>query len=282
MTVAHSVFRKGYADCSIGQIFYRKIVESAWNDRPIITLLHWTPLSSRMFRHLAPKLAERGIDVLMFDLPGYGRSDPRPTDWSMEAYGNVIGEALKALGIEKTHLLGGHNGASVALETALSAPELVDCVILDGCPILTDELKEAFRQMENTNAPTIKEDGAHKLLPFMAAEGLWREYVPDFSASDENLPMLYETMIDFLETDFVSSAPVAGYYDITERLPLLNAPTLVLSAEKDSLRGTFEQSVALAKPAASHLFSGNHPIYAAETTDRYAEKICSFLEDQSS
>lgn len=49
-----------------------------WGDpaAPFIVLLHWTPLSGRMFAPLAAHLATR-FHVLAPDLPGYGRSDAR-------------------------------------------------------------------------------------------------------------------------------------------------------------------------------------------------------------
>lgn len=274
MTKANSAFIKGYADSSIGQVHYRTTGEG-----PAVVLLHWTPLSSQMFRHLMPFIAAAGYAVYAFDLPGYGRSDPRPEQFSMNAYGKIMAEATMAIGLEEISLvLGGHNGASVAIEMALEASDRVRRLVIDGVPFLTPELRSILMGMANTPRPSFGDEHNVKTLAFDRAEAVLREYLPDFELNDETLDHVWEIMIDYLEIDFVSSGDVAGKYDPAAQLPKINQPTLILGAEKDSMAGSFATACELIPSATSHFFKGNHPLYIAGENQRYAREILSFVQ----
>lgn len=259
---------KVYVDTAHGQIHVRTSGDSG----PVLMLVHWTPLSGRMFEGLAPLFVDAGFRVVAPDLLGYGRSDARPTDWSMAAWADSLAQVMDGLGIDRASVLGGHNGASIALELGIAHPQRIERLVLDGCPVLTAELRAAFTALVKSTPPSAAQD------VFDRTVGLLAEYIPGYRPEDEGLALLWPAMLDYLETGFVPSAAVAGAYDITERLPLATAPMLVLGADKDSLGSTFDRSVALAKPAASHKFAGNHPVHFADRHAEYAAIVTSFLK----
>ncbi|MCC5860510.1 MAG: alpha/beta fold hydrolase [Gammaproteobacteria bacterium] len=272
MTQANSAHDKRYVDTRAGQVFCRCLGAG----RPLL-LVHWTPLSSRMYRHIMPLLAAQGFACIAPDLPGYGRSDPRPERWSMPEYAGVMLEVLDTLGHAQACVLGGHNGSSVAAEMARQAPERTTAVVLDGVPLLTPELRAAFARLSTAARPATRADGSHATQGFDTAVALLREYIPGFEVSDETLPLVYETLIDYLETDFVSSGPIAGAYDLAEALPELTRPVLLLGAERDSLAGNFAGATALLTSPRTHLFAGHHPIHFPSRAAEYVEVIADFL-----
>ena len=259
--------RRAYVDTRHGQVHLR---ESGGGDRVLI-LIHWTPLSGRMFERLAPHLVSGGWRVVAPDLLGYGRSDPRPAQWSIEAWATSVGEVMDALGIANASVLGGHVGASVAVELALAQGPRVDRLVLDGCPIMTPELRAAFRAIGERQAPATATD------PLDRTVGLLREYLPGYAPEGGQLELLWPTLVDYLETRFVSSAPIAGHYDIAPRLGLVQQPVLILGAELDSLAGTFATATALADTARSHRFPGRHPLLEDDRTHEYAAVVLDFL-----
>ena len=260
--------RKRYVDTSHGQVHLREAGDAA--GKPLL-LVHWTPLSGRMFAGIAPYCVAAGYRVIAPDLLGYGRSDARPTEWSVAAWADNLAEVLDALAVEAAAVVGGHNGASVALELALGHPARVSAVVLDGCPVLSDELRAAFRGMVSAPVPQTPQVAIDRSV------GLLAEYIPGYLAEGAELSLLWPAMIDYLETDFVSSAAVAGLYDITRRLPLLRHPALLLGAERDPLAGTFDQAMACLRPEQHHMFPGHHPLHFAERQAEYAQIVLGFF-----
>lgn len=258
---------RSYADTTHGQVHVR----TAGDGPRTLMLVHWTPLSGRMFEGITPFFVAAGYRVVAPDLLGYGRSDARPTDWSMAAWADNLAEVLDALGIAEVVALGGHNGASIALELAVGHPQRVSAVVLDGPPVLTDELRAAFSALVKATPPTVGQD------VFDRTVGLLSEYIPGYRPEGDGLSLLWPAMIDYLETNFVPSAAIAGKYDISARLPLLEQPSLLLGAENDSLAATFEQACALLSPTLHHKFAGHHPIHFADRHAEYAGVVIDFL-----
>lgn len=264
---------KSYVGLAAGQVHLRMLGTGPQT----LLLIHWTPLSGRMWAGVAPLFAAAGLRVVMPDLLGYGRSDPRPDPWRIEAYADQMAELLDALAIGSAHVLGGHNGASVATELALRHPGRVDRLVLDGCPILTDALREAFRGLTMTTRPLPLPDDSHKALAWNRTEGLLREYIPGFTVDAVTIERVWPALIDYLETDFVSSGPVAGAYDLSLRLARIHHPTLLMTAEQDTLASTFAAACALLPSAATHRFIGQHPIHFPDEAARFAAPVLAFL-----
>lgn len=258
--------RMRYAMTSAGQVHVRD-----WGDAraPLLLLLHWTPLSGRMFETLGPRLAARGWRVMAPDLPGYGRSAPRADDWQVADWASAMVEVMGDAG--PAVVLGGHLSACVATEMALGWPGRVRALVLDGCPFLTPELRAVLAGM--ASAPRPSGEGLERLAWDRVAAVL-REYgVPVTPAR------MWPLIIDYLETDFVSSGPVLGRYDMQDRLPLLRHPVLLLGAEGDSLAASLDVARGLLPGARWHRFAGLDPVHFAERTDEFVAPVCAFLED---
>lgn len=261
---------KRYVDTDAGQIHLREQGESD----DVLLLVHWTPLSGRMYEAVAPQLAATGLRVLAPDLLGYGRSDARPSRWRIEDWADNLAAMLRTLAIDRAHVLGGHVGASVAVELALGHPGLVDALVLDGCPLSTPELRAAFRSLSAQPRPTAAEAPR---LAFDRVVALLAEYIPGFAVDDVSVERLWPVMIDYLSTDFVSSGSVAGAHDLAARLPLVRGRTLLLGAERDTLAANFKPAAALLRPAERHFFAGHHPIHFPERSAEYADVVARFL-----
>jgi hypothetical protein len=86
-------------------------------------------------------------------------------------------------------------------------------------------------------------------------------------------------MIDYLETDFVSSAPISGAYDLGERLPLVTTPLLLMGAATDTLAGSFDAARALAPAARTAWFEGDHPIHDPAEAEAYISAWSAFAAE---
>lgn len=260
---------KAYAQTRHGQVHYRRL--GAGSRR--VLLIHWLPLSSRMYQHVMPILAARGFDVLAVDLLGYGRSDPRPEVWSMADWAGSVAEVAASLGFKDALVVGGHSGSCVAVELAISSPNLVSRLVLDGCPVLTPQLRATFKAMQGQSRPMPDAAGTHEALVFRTVRTTYEHYLPGFEVTPESIERLWPAMIDYLETDFVSSAPISADYELEPRLALVRQPLSLLTADTDTLVGSFGQVCALRPDARLHRFAGHHPLHEASRASEYVEVI---------
>ena len=75
--------RRGYVDVEFGQLHYRESGEG-----PPLVLLHKTPSSSIQYSRVMPLLGER-YRCIALDTPGFGMSDPFPSQPLMGDYGRA-------------------------------------------------------------------------------------------------------------------------------------------------------------------------------------------------
>ncbi|MFZ9477710.1 MAG: alpha/beta fold hydrolase [Steroidobacteraceae bacterium] len=260
---------KAYAQTRHGQVHYRRLGEGSQR----VLLIHWLPLSSRMYQHVMPILAARGCDVLAVDLLGYGRSDPRPELWSMADWAASVAEVAESLGFTEALVVGGHSGSCVAVELAIGFPKIVSRLVLDGCPVLTPQLRATFKAMQRQLRPAPDATGAHESLVFRTVRTTYEHYLPGFEVTPESIEVLWPAMIDYLETDFVSSAAISADYELEPRLALVRQPLSLLTADTDTLVGSFAQVCALRPDARAHKFSGHHPLHEAARALEYVAAI---------
>jgi pimeloyl-ACP methyl ester carboxylesterase len=102
-------------------------------DGPAVVLLHGWPGDRTDYRVLAPMLAERGFEVVVPDLRGFGASDKQsvdPMDYGAAAQGRSVLGLVEELGLERPVLAGYDIGSRVAQGIARSRPELIEGLVI--------------------------------------------------------------------------------------------------------------------------------------------------------
>lgn len=136
------MIRKGYVDTAGGQVHYRREEDGSG---PPLVLFHMTPATSESYEGLMAALAGK-VPTIAIDTPNYGESFRTTREPSIEYIGEVILEALSALGVERFHTFGHHTGASIALQLACAAPERTISATLNGlCSVTPEEGEAAIR-----------------------------------------------------------------------------------------------------------------------------------------
>jgi pimeloyl-ACP methyl ester carboxylesterase len=103
----------------------------------VLVYLHGLLLDGNLNRPLASALAQAGNRVVLFDLPGHGRSDkPRHASvHRMDSYADCVVALLDHLRLDTAVIGGVSLGANVALHTAVKAPERVQGLLIE-MPVL--------------------------------------------------------------------------------------------------------------------------------------------------
>jgi len=136
-----------YISVGTGSICYRR-----WGDTgPILIALHGSPQSSKALSPLASHARNNGYQVIAFDTPGNGLSDPigqiinKPDDAiTIEDYADVLAMSITALGIVTPAIYGFHTGAAIACVFAAKYPNNISNLICEGLPAWTDEERQSL------------------------------------------------------------------------------------------------------------------------------------------
>lgn len=219
---------------------------------PAVVLIHGLSGSGRWWLYNVPVLAQR-YQVYNLDVVGFGRS--RGQRLLLRDAGNWLVEWLKVVGITQAHIVGHSMGGYIATEVAAMAPEtvrrlaLVDALVLPlhrGLMWRAMDLAWAMRYMRLNFLPVLVGD-ALRAGPWT----MWRA------------------------TREVLSA------DLSDRLDAVQAETLVVWGEKDSLLAP-KLGRDLAKRLARASFvcvegAGHNPMW--DRPQRFNELLLDFLAD---
>jgi pimeloyl-ACP methyl ester carboxylesterase len=101
-------------------------------DAPVVVCVHGllTDSLASYYFTLGPAFAQRGLDVLMYDLRGHGRTTRPERGYHLEEFVDDLVAVLDALGITRpVHVIGNSFGGSVAFGLAAARPGRVAGVV---------------------------------------------------------------------------------------------------------------------------------------------------------
>lgn len=231
---------RGYVDINGGQIHYRR-VRSGGASRTIV-LLHESPLSSATFAGVLDDLAELDLelDVVAFDLPGYGMSDPPSEPPSVRNYARWLLAAMDGLGIGRFTAFGSHGGSLIGMELALQSPERVEKLVLSGIPIMPAEELEDFRTniwTLHTVEPDI--DGRHLAEVWNHYRKWWGE-----EAGPDLLHLAVTTVLSNHKR-YMAMLDATLDYDGKAALMRLEVPVVLFTAQRDPVAHGAERALEL-------------------------------------
>ncbi len=236
------------------QIHYRR----AGSGIPVV-LLHESPRSSLSLVPLIESLAEDFL-VIAPDTPGYGLSDPIADPHAdsapeLQTYAHALLETLDAVGVQRFSLYGTHTGACIAVETALSAPERVARLVLDGCPLFTGEERDDLLE-HYLPAFEPRWDGSHLTSLWSRIDDLGR-FFPWYSRDPEHrlpgdplsLAAKQRTVQGFLESgsDYGRAYALAFGHSTETALAELSVRTDIIARPSDLLAEHVERLPASAE-----------------------------------
>jgi pimeloyl-ACP methyl ester carboxylesterase len=257
--------KRGYVDIAMGQIHY----VSEGSGEPVL-LLHQVPLSSKEYSSVIPLIGKRFRAIAM-DNPGYGMSDPLPEDASMEQYAECTISFMDALNISKASIVGTHTGASIAVEMTVRHKERIQKLILNGCPVYEPEVRKSRLTDPNYAVMKIEEDGSH-LTKIWENQKKWSPNLKPES--------WHRSVVDYLVAGFhAEDAHQAVFrHDVEPLLPLIKAPTLLISGTEDIFCHLLESTKNLIPNCQTKIIEGGGVVIAYEKAEEFSEAILDFLQ----
>ncbi len=106
-----------------------KAGRTRWEGCSLLILHGWGSNSGR-WEKVGELLAEKGVKVIIPDLPGFGSSQKPFEAWGLDDYCEFIQEFTKLLNLEKFYLLGHSFGGALAVKCSLKFPEKINKLFL--------------------------------------------------------------------------------------------------------------------------------------------------------
>src|SRR3954454_1506307 len=136
------------------------VVYRTMGSGPPVVLIHGMVNSSRHWRRVAERLAERHT-VIAPDLLGHGDSATPRADYSLGAHATVIRDLLSALGIERATMVGHSLGGGVAMVFFWQFPERVERLALVSSGGLGENVSPLLRSIALPGAKALLAVAAH-------------------------------------------------------------------------------------------------------------------------
>jgi len=213
-------------------LFYR---EDGNPDGPPVLLVHAFPASHALWEHQIATLGQR-YRLIRPDLRGFGQSPMAEPGFGMQAYAGDLLRLLDRLGIERVNYAGISMGGMVGQVFTLAHPERVQslalCMATSVVPADTppggDPAYAICARLFRPAAERAEREGMEPIV----AMCLDRWFTPAFQSSApaqrvgeivrRNLPKAYRGGVEAMTA-----------FDVTDRLPEIAQPTLVLPAALD-------------------------------------------------
>lgn len=196
---------------------------------PVVILANGALADARSWINQVALLSKR-YRVLSFDFSGQGRSESLEVDVTVSAQAHGLAALLKTLQIERAHLIGVSYGGEVGLSWALDHPEqALSLIIADSVARVDANLAlrvEAWLAAARAGDPEL----------------LFQVTLPDiFSPAfiGRNAPFIENARRGYHSLDLVSVVHLLKRFrehDLTDRLPRLRIPALLLCGELDTLK----------------------------------------------
>ena len=251
---------------------------------PLLRTGHWlthleydweSPVWSSLLREIAA-----GRRLIRYDARGNGLSDWEVDEISFEAFVRDIESVVEATGLDKFDLLGVSQGAAISVAYAVRYPERVRHLVLYGGFARGRRMRGSQQEIANSDAiatlmrqgwgqenPAFRQMFTSQFIPGATAEQMeWFNDLQRITTSPDNAVRLRHA-VDLI--------------DVTDLLPRVQSPTLVLHCRHDAVQ-PFEEGRRLAAgiPGARFvtLEGRNHVILPGDASwERFFEEVKAFL-----
>lgn len=255
--------RSGRVSTRLGEVAYVRSGHGA----PLV-LLHGNGQSWHEFQRVLRPLSER-FDVVAWDHPGQGDSDPIPPRTEIEDHAEALAALVDHLGLRRAALVGSSIGAFVAAHLARSAPAKVSGVVLCEAQWRpTAWWEERWEIVERMfGVPQLTESQiAARLHTTVDADLIARWNIDRHKAGAR-------TMIDAMRA--------LARYDLGAAMSALSVPALLLYGAAGPTVDNARVLHACKPGAAVHVIDGAGHFPALDAPEAFVQVITNFVSNHS-
>ena len=191
-------------------------------DAPVLVLSNSLGTTLDMWDPQAKALA-RTFRLVRYDTRGHGGSDMPPGPYSIEDVGRDVLDLLDDLQVERAHFAGLSLGGMTGQWLGINAPERIDKLVL-----LCTSPKMGPAQMWIDRAKTAREQGTGAIV-----DGTFERWFTEDFRKRNDLSGLREMFVGIPDEGYASCCAIIERMDLTDGLPNISAPTLVIGGAQD-------------------------------------------------
>jgi pimeloyl-ACP methyl ester carboxylesterase len=242
-----------------------------------VLLLHGLGANSSSWSLQIPDLAAAGFRVIVPDTPGFGQSPYLKKFASASDWASALAEFLRSLEIERTDVVGISMGGVQTLQLALDYPQFVNKLVLVNTYSHLNAID--LRVLPYYLVRTLL---IYALSPRSQARMVAKRLFPDPSQHE----LRDELISQIGQADpggYRASVRILSRFNVTDRLHEINAPTLVITGDKDTTVPPEVQSLLVKKiPCSTQVrLSAGHAA-SVEIPDQFNQVLLKYLLTQKS
>ncbi|HSC82890.1 MAG TPA: alpha/beta hydrolase [Pseudomonas sp.] len=211
-------------------------------DGETILMLHGFGANRDNWLRFSRSLSQR-YHIIVPDLPGFGESSKPDISYDVASQAERMQALVKALGIQKVHLIGNSMGGHIAALYAARHPdEVLSLALLDNSGVNSPTKSEMFQRIERGEPNPLvvrKPEDFDALMHFVFVnppelpESLKRHFAEQSLANREHYDQIFAQLR-------------AKYVPLEPELPKIQAPTLLLWGDQDRVLDV--SSIEVMKP----------------------------------
>lgn len=276
--------------------WYRIVGDLEKRGKYPILLLHGGPGAPHDYLEPLAAMAHTGRRVIFYDQLGCGRSatPPNPDLWTVDLFVDEVGAVRNALGLERVHVVGQSWGGMLGMEYALTQPDGLQSLTVCDSPssmrLWVDEANRLRADLPQTVQETLKrheEDGTTASPEYEEAVlEFYRRHVCRIDPFPECVERTFAGIAVNPEVYYTMNGPsefhVIGKikdWDITDRLPEIGVPTLVVSGRYDEATPLIAETVHRGIRGSEWvLFENSSHMPHVEETEKFLNVLGDFLD----
>jgi L-proline amide hydrolase len=279
------------------ETWYRVVGDLQAGPTPVV-ICHGGPGAAHDYTEPIANLSRFGRGCVLYDQVGCGKSThlpDAPADfWTVQLFKDELSDLTRELGIAERYAVVGQSwGGMLAMEYALDHPEGLRAIVVADSPAsiplwveeanrlradLPQDVQEKLTRHEADGTTESKEyvDAVRVYYDRHLCRVPWPDYVTrSFAQMDED-PTVYHTMNGPSEFHCIGSLKT---WDITDRLPEISTPTLLVSGRYDEATPHIVEQIRQRIPGAQwQLFEESSHMPHVEEPDAFLETVEAFLK----
>ena len=248
-----------------------------------MVFLHGFSVNLASFAKNYPFFAKRRR-VIALDYPGYYLSDKKDAPYDIPFMARAVVELVEKLGIERTVLVGSSMGGAVAIETALSRPDLIGALVLaapggfSGRNVVLSWLigLQLLFMPKETVVAKMYERLPGRVPAFFADKA--SPFIETIRAGYEEMKKRGDFSLWVLTLAKMARSVLKA--DLSDRARSVAAPTLIIWGDRDEVlppAGAPAAKRAMGDRARLVIFNGVGHVPFIEAPDRFNDLVDGFL-----